>query len=151
MALEWGDLIPAGVGGGVTGFFALIMRRLDIRKFNAEIHKLQVDADKTEAETDDLKSGRLIRELDRLSDLLESQAVLIENQRIEISNLRLDIMDYAMREKSHAAETASLRQQIKNLEGAETPMENILRNVYPLEIPHTPSEFDPDADSTPKA
>lgn len=139
------SLIAAAAGlmaSGVTGAFALILRRMDLRKFNAEIARVKADTHKVEAETDDLVSARLIRELDRLSLVNEQQGLVIEQQRAEIDTLRRKILEYGVREMSHATENEALRREIENLRTPTSATGEVLRQAFPVEIPHLPSEFD---------
>lgn len=143
--MDWLDLVATGtVGSVVTGGFALVLRRMDLRKFNAEIERVRAETHKVEAETDDLVSARLIRELDRISLVNAQQAGIIEQQRSEIDELRRKILEYAAREAQHAVENEALRREIENLREPTTPVGQALRKAFPLELSHQPNEFDRD-------
>lgn len=102
-------------GAFVTGVFALVMRRLDMQKFNAEVSRVKADTAKIEAETDEIASSRLIRELDRIADINEQQSVLIIQQRAEIDELRKKVLEYAERELNHATEIRDLKRRLTEL------------------------------------
>ncbi len=137
--VELDQIADIATGAGGVGLVALLKRYLDKKKYAAEIHKLNADADKVQAETDDLTSVRLIRELNVLSAILARQS-------IEIDELRRKVLQYAEREASHAIEVSALRLRVKELEGFRGPNPPVtaaspLVTLVPP-IPHTPSEFD---------
>lgn len=117
------------------GFF--IVHRLNKKKFAAEVEKLQAESNRIEAETDDLVSARLIRELDRLTESNRLQGE-------EIERLRAQVISYATKEAIHAAENAALKLRIKELEEQRqfASIGNVLDQAFPLPITHTPNEFD---------
>lgn len=126
-------VITAAVGSIVTGLVGLLVWLLNRPKFNAEVDKL-------EAETEDLTSARLIRELDRLSSANTLQGV-------QLDQLRRDVIEYAKREHRHVVEIDSLKLQIAELQrNCVRPPTQIagmnLADIFPVDIPHEPSEFD---------
>jgi hypothetical protein len=141
------SLIAAGsglLGSLITGGFGVIMWRLQVRKFDAEVQRIRAGTGKIEAEVDDLTSSRLIRELDRLSASNDSLQGIVDTQRREIDQLRRQVVEYATREMTHAAENTALRRRIVELEGTEEKSgiaQNLLA-AFPVEIPHERSEFD---------
>ncbi len=132
----WLAVIGAIGGSMITGLVGLLLWVLNHRKFDAEVDKL-------EAETNDLTNARFIRELDHLSMVNQSQGV-------QIDRLRVEIIEYAKRETKHVIEIESLKIQIDELKRNHAPavagMD--LSDIFPVDIPHTPSEFD--AGETPK-
>lgn len=131
---NWLLPLATGLGGSlITGLMALVVWLLNRPKFNAEVDKL-------EAETEDLTSARLIRELDRLSSANTLQGV-------QLDQLRLDVIEYAKREHRHVIEIDSLKLQIEELKRAcDCPPPSVagisLATLFPVDIPHEPSEFD---------
>jgi hypothetical protein len=134
------------VGSLVTGGFGVIMWRLQVKKFDAEVLKIRAEAERIEAEVDDLTSARLIRELDRLSAANDSAERVIGGLRTEIDALRRQVIEYAAREMNHAAENEALRRRVAELEGlgSKSPLTQALVSVHPVHIPHTENEFDDD-------
>lgn len=145
VVLSWDNFVSLASGAGGVGIVALVKRWTDKKKFKAEVRGLEEDARKTRAETDDLTSVRLIRELDRLSLVNETQRKQLDKQTEEIDELRRSVLRYAEREASHAIESMQLRRRIEELEGvpdyAHVNMASPLKSL-PIEISKIPNEFD---------
>lgn len=107
------------IGSLITGTFGVIMWRLQQHKFDAEVERIRAEVHKVDAEVDEITSARLIRELDRLAESNETLSKIIVTQREEIDALRRQVLDYATREMAHAAENATLRARIKELEASQ--------------------------------
>jgi predicted RNase H-like nuclease (RuvC/YqgF family) len=144
--VSWELLLSStALGSVITGAGAWLIRRMEVRKYDAEVLRLQAEAHKLRAETDDLTSARLIRELDAISARNTELAGIVSRQSEKIEQLRNDIFKYAQREAEHAIENATLKQRIKELEAptiAPTELKDILNAAYPPEIPSTFNEFD---------
>lgn len=147
--------LTSTVGGSLaTGLIAWLQRKQDRKKFDAEVELLkeQVAAvaaqnDRVEAETADLTSSRLIRELDRLAASNDQLSSTVGLQRDEIDSLRTQVLEYARREIEHAAENKSLRLRIQELErDSAVETGRVLRDAFPVQIGHIPNEFDSEID-----
>lgn len=121
---------------GLNAIGFLIVHKLNKRKFAAEVANLKATARRTEEETNDLVSARLIRELDRLTAANQTMAS-------ELERLRAQVVQYAAKEQIHAAENASLKIRIRELEADRIhPLGEILDHAFPVPLSHVSNEFD---------
>jgi outer membrane murein-binding lipoprotein Lpp len=136
------------LGSVLSGLVAFLLRRLEVRRYAAELTKLEAEAAKLTAETDDLTSTRLIKELDAISARNAELATIVSRQSDKIDALRADIFKYAQREADHAIENATLKERIKILEAssaAPIEMKQALNLAFPVpESPRAPNEFESD-------
>lgn len=147
-AVTWPLILGSSVVGSfLTGLVTLLIRRMELRKYNAEISKLEAEATKVKAETDDLTSTRLLKELDALSARNGELGSLVSKQSDLIDRLRDEVFAYAHKEAEHAIENATLRERIKILEASSAApihMKQNLNLAFPIpESPApSPNEFD---------
>lgn len=143
------DFVIAGLSALISTGTAVLMWLLTLRKTKAEIERLDAEKLKIRAETSDLNSNRMFRELDRLSDINDEHFSTIEKQRTAIRELRTQVEHCAEREIEFVATEKSLRLEIENLRGPvlpmnfEVPINQILKKTFPPDIPHPDT---PDAD-----
>lgn len=129
-----------------TGLTTLLVKRMEARKQEAEVGRLEAERVKIKAETDDLTSTRLIKELEALAARNTELGALVSRQSDLIDRLRDDVFKYAQREADHAIENATLRERIKILEAsspAPIEMKHALNLAFPVPENLTPpNEFD---------